>query len=391
MESEKITLAMVWGKPGSAVTSVDDLVVGLDRERFHILFIYLSGSGEDSNHLEDMGFPVFYLSNIDRLNAFRPSILWNLIRLLHREKVDLVHSHTHKATFYASLAGMFIRRPAILAHVHGLNRSARGRRKMTNLLTLWRVNRFLPVAEAVRRDLVGHNLCMTESRTTVMENSIEFTRFAEVPCDHHEVRGRFGVTEDAFVFGMVGRLAATKGIDYLIRAFAEMRRDIPQSHLVLIGTGDRQPYEQLAKQCDCLTAVHFLGYRDDVRELYQGMDAFVLSSVAEGMPRAILEAMASGTPCVATRVGGVSEIVIEGETGFLADPADVASLAQAMKKMAVLDSIKKAAMIHRARKMVRTTYSHVVVREKLRRIYEQEYEKRHPHAGRDRNRKDEAL
>ncbi|MBN1817511.1 MAG: glycosyltransferase [Sedimentisphaerales bacterium] len=388
MNSDTITLMMLWGKPGSAVTSVDDLVVGLDRSHFRVLFAYLAGPGEDTNHLEEMGFPVFYLSGIDRLNAFRPSILCKLIRLLRREKVDLIHSHTHKATFYASLAGIVVRRPGVLAHVHGLNRTARGHRKMTNLFTLWRVNRFLPVAEAVRRDLVGHNLFLPECRATVMENSIDYARFAEVSCDRAEVRRSMQVPENAFVFGMVGRLAATKGVDYLIRAFAEAQREIPQAHLVLIGTGERQPYEQLASQCGCLAGMHFLGFREDVSKLYRGMDAFVLSSVAEGMPRAILEAMAAGTPCVATRVGGVPEIVVDGQTGILAEPADAASLARAMMKTARLDAKEKTAMVRRAMEMVRTKYSHAVVREKLRRIYEQEHTKRHPHAGRHPGGKD---
>ena len=104
------------------------------------------------------------------------------------------------------------------------------------------------------------------------------------------------------------------------------------------------------------------------------MDVFVMSSVAEGMPRVLLEAMAGGVPVVSTRVGGIPEIIHDPSVGFLVPPCDAPALAETMIQAASISQQQRASLIATARERVRRTYSHEVVRAKLQRIYEQEYE-----------------
>ncbi|MHC4496460.1 MAG: glycosyltransferase family 4 protein, partial [Planctomycetota bacterium] len=99
---DKINLALFCPKYGK-VTFVDELILGLDKERFNVIFIYLSGYGIEENLIEEEGYKVFYLSNIELINAFRFSILFKLIRILKDHKIDILHCHRHKPSFYGAL------------------------------------------------------------------------------------------------------------------------------------------------------------------------------------------------------------------------------------------------------------------------------------------------
>jgi glycosyltransferase involved in cell wall biosynthesis len=140
-----------------------------------------------------------------------------------------------------------------------------------------------------------------------------------------------GLPEDAFLIGNVGRLNWAKDQAGLIRAFAQVHAHHPSAALLLIGDGElRAELEQRAHFEGVRDAVHFLGDRNDVRDLLQGLDLFVLSSASEGYSMALLEACAAALPIIATDVGGNSEIIDSGCTGQLVPPGEPDALAEAM-------------------------------------------------------------
>ena len=185
---EKINLALLWPEYGGKVTSVNDLVLGLDRNRFNVIFIYLSGYGVDKNLLEEAGYEVFYLSNIKLINAFRFSILLKLIRILRGHKVDVLHCHVHKPAVYGVMAAMFAGTRVVLSHVHGLGRSANFRRRLTNLLLSRRCSRIISVADGVKADVLRNNWHMPAEKVAVLENSVDYERFAGSSVDKTEAR-----------------------------------------------------------------------------------------------------------------------------------------------------------------------------------------------------------
>ncbi|NLH15132.1 MAG: glycosyltransferase [Phycisphaerae bacterium] len=375
MDSQRITVGLLWGKYPGPVTTVNDLALTLDPARFRFVFLYLSDDGGQDNHWTRLGHPVVFLSSIPRLNAFRPSILIRLIRAIRREKIDILHCHAHKPTFYGALAGWLCPRLRILGHVHGLNRSSSFNRKLTNWFLFRRINRILPVAEAVKRDLLASNWTLAESKITVLENSIDFDRFAGERTLPDQVRRIMTLPEGSFVFGTVGRLEMTKGIRYLVDAFAIVHREFPKTQLILLGDGRfRGEYEKQVCDLGLSDCVRFLGFQPNIPQLLRGLDVFVMASVAEGMPRGILEAMAAGVPCVATRVGGIPEILGDGRFGILAEPADPHSLADAMRTLVRMKGQDRLQLAEAARSHTRDVYSHTVVREKLRAIYEAEFD-----------------
>ena len=373
MKEGKITIALLWSKYSGKVTSVNDLVLGFDKERFNVIFIYLRGHGDEKNLLKEAGYEVFYLSNIERINTFRFSILFKLVRILKEHNVDIIHCHAHKSTVYGTVAAVLAKTPVVIAHVHGLGRSRNFRRKLMNFLLFKKINRIVPVAERVREDVLKNNWSVPEEKITVLENSIDYGRFADVSISKEDAKRILGLASDAFVFGTVGRLAPTKGLSYLIEAFPKVKEQKPSAQLVLFGDGPcRAELEQQASNMSCRDSIHFLGHRDNIEQLLRGMDVFVLSSVAEGMPRAILEVMAAGIPCIATEVGGIPEIISGNNVGILVPPKDSEALAEAMVNVANLTDEKLEKQVVKAQNRVRQFYSHQVVREKVRKLYESE-------------------
>jgi glycosyltransferase involved in cell wall biosynthesis len=353
---------------------VNDLVLGLDKERFNVIFVYLSSDGVGRNLKEGVGYEVLYLCNSKRIRTFCASILLRLIRVLKKHNINIVHCHGHKSTVYGTMAAIFAHTPVVIAHVHGLGRTRNFRRRLMNLLLFRRINKIVPVAVSVKEDVLSNNWFLSADRLFLLENSIDYERFADVSTAKEDAKQMLGMSADSLVFGTVGRLVPTKGLSYLIAAFSKVKTQMPSVHLVLVGDGPCKAELQMqATDALCGDSVHFLGHRANVEQLLKGMDVFILASVAEGMPRVLLEAMAAGVPCVATQVGGIPEVINGGAVGFLVPPRDPEALAEIMLRVAKMPGEELAEVIEKARDRVRRTYSHDVVKKKLEDLYESEF------------------
>lgn len=245
-----------------------------------------------------------------------------------------------------------------------------------NLLLFRKINKIIPVAESVKEDVLRKNWFLSPGKLSVLENSIDYERFADVSVSKKDAKQILMLPLHAFVFGTVGRLAPMKGQRYLIEAFKMVKQNIPSAELVLVGDGFlRKSLERQAAETGYGDSIHFLGKRNNVEVMYKAMDLFVLSSVAsEGMPRVIIEAMAAKVPCVATMVGGIPEIIDDENTGLLVPLKDSGALAQAMIRIATMPRKELDKLIGNAQNRIREFYSHQVVREKLRRLYESEFD-----------------
>lgn len=373
-QNKKITVALLWKTCSGKVTSIDDLAAALDPERFEVLFIYLTGNEAQVRWVSETGRNVFWLSDDGDIEVFHPRMLFKLIRILRDHDVDVLHCHNHKACFYGALAGTLARTPVVLAQFHGLQRARNNRRRLANLIVFRKASKIIAVANAVKEDIVHSNWWVPREKLLILENSVDYERFAIANTSREEAKRLLGVPPEALVFGTIGRLVPTKGLPYLIDAFLAVRDRLPTAHLVLLGDGySRGELEKQVAVSPHADAVHFLGRCDGVERLLQGMDIFVLSSIAEGMPRVLLEAMAAGVPCLATNVGGIPDVVEENRTGFLIPPHDCGALAEAMVKMAGMRSDDRRRIAAAAKAKVRIQYSHDVVRQKLGRIYESEF------------------
>jgi len=176
--------------------------------------------------------------------------------------------------------------------------------------------------ESLRIQLIA-NLGLPEDQVVSIPTGIDLKRYANAK------KAQLGIPEGAFVFGIVATLRSWKGHQFLLDAFKTLKGDF---HLVIAGDGPQRP--SLEKQVSG-GRIHLLGQREDVPEVLAAMDCFVLPSYAnEGVPQAILQAMAAGLPVITTRVGAIDEVVSGGKTGVFVPPKDPRALAAAMLDLA---------------------------------------------------------
>jgi glycosyltransferase involved in cell wall biosynthesis len=172
------------------------------------------------------------------------------------------------------------------------------------------------------------------SRVVTIHNGIDPDRFARLPA-RAAARAELGLPADRVLIGGVGQLARYKGYDVLIRAFAGVAGRCPQADLVIAGTGPlREELEALADRLGARGRIHFLGFQPDVLRVLAALDIYVLASICEALPYALLEAMAAGLPVLATAVGGVPEVIEPGVSGLLVAPGRVDAMADALGRLA---------------------------------------------------------
>jgi glycosyltransferase involved in cell wall biosynthesis len=297
------------------------------REQFRFVFVCLDELGTLGQELRDEGFPVTVLGRRDGVD-WRCSL--RLAQFLRRERVSLVHAHQYTPFFYGITARLLAGSPAVMFTEHGRHQPdyRRPKRVVANRLLLTRRDRVVGVGEAVRRALVA-NEGIPRERIQVIYNGVDLHTFDRPLPDRDEVRKEIGVGPRDVVLLQVARLDYLKDHVTAVRTLERVVRERPEVKLVLVGEGpERGKIEQAVRERRLEGQVIFLGLRNDVPRLLGAADLFLLTSVSEGIPVTLIEAMAAGLPVVSTNVGGVSEVVAEGQTGLLAPAGDDAALAE---------------------------------------------------------------
>ncbi|MFD8599557.1 glycosyltransferase [Kitasatospora sp. NPDC059646] len=247
--------------------------------------------------------------------------------LLAERRYDLVHTHMPVPAVAARLLTAGRRTPRLVHTEHNLWERYRLPTRWANALTYGRNDAVIAVSHAVAAG-IGRRL--PGGRLTVVHHGPDLGDAPSGPAARRAARAELGLPEEALVVGTVGNLTAKKDQASLLAAFALLRRRRPDARLVLVGTGPLEPrLRELAGD-----GVLFAGSRADVPALLPGWDVFCLSSRQEGLPVALMEAMASGLPSVVTRVGGMPEVLDDGVEGRLVAPGDPARLAAALDGLA---------------------------------------------------------
>lgn len=254
--------------------------------------------------------------------------LWHLYRAIRRARVDIIHTHSSKAGFLGRLAARIAGASHIVHTPHGhvfegyfspMVRSAfialeRAAARFTD--------RIITLSDGEARDHLRHGIGRPEQFVTI-PSGVDLDAVTAAP----PVRPVSGGP----VIGAVARLVPIKGLQHLVDAAPQVLRHCAQARFLLVGEGEMRPaLEEQARGLGLEDRITFTGYRPDAPSLLAGMDVFVLPSLNEGMGRVLVMAMALGKPIVATRVGGVPELLGDGEAGLLVPPGDPAALAEAV-------------------------------------------------------------
>jgi glycosyltransferase involved in cell wall biosynthesis len=261
--------------------------------------------------------------------------LFQLTRLLGRLQADLVHLHTGRATWLGGIAACLADLPAVTTR--RMDRPVR-RDWRTRWIYRSLVQRAAAISPAVAQRLSDAGV---DARTTVIQSAVD-PRAVAPAASRDVTRASLGASEDHPVLLVLAALVRRKGVDVLLQALAVLGEQGVRPHLWIAGDGpERRPLEAQAERAGLSAQVRFLGRRNDVAELLAACDVFVLPSRREGLGVAALEAMAAGRPVVASAVGGLREVVVDGRTGLLVPPEKAGALAEALARLLQDEQLRK--------------------------------------------------
>jgi len=334
---------------------------GLDPKRYDSLLVVGREGDREGNFLnlaEAKGIPLRIIPTFGRrIDPLRDLItLVRLFRLMRRERPDIVHTHTAKAGALGRVAARLAGVPVVVHTFHGSvfdgyfgPSVARFFQWIERILALG-TDTIVAVSERVAADLAERKIA-PRRKIEVVPLGLELGRFQDVRQRRGELRRELGVPPRARLVGSVGRLVAIKDLGTLLRSMVQLSATQPDSILLVVGDGpDRPALEMEAERLGLGSRARFLGFRDDLERIYADLDVAVNCSLNEGTPVALIEAMASGVPVLATAVGGTPDLLEEGRLGRLVPPGDPNALACALAETLSggHDSAEKAALARRS-------------------------------------------
>jgi glycosyltransferase involved in cell wall biosynthesis len=324
-----------------------------DRAHFDLHFISLGGRGPLADSLQSDGWTV---TTMDKPTGLRPSLVVRLAWLFRRLQLDVVHTHDDRPLIYGAPAAWLARTKTIL-HTHHHGRLLHISRRQCWLIrqAARLTNRFVCVSQDSARYM--EQMGIHPDKVLTLWNGIDVERFA------------FRGVNPGGPIVTVARLSPEKGLDVLLRAMAQVLRTESRARLEIAGDGVlRGDLERLTAELRIGSQVRFLGEVADIPALLARASLFVLPSHSEGISLTLLESMARGLPVVTTRVGGNTEVVIDGETGFLVPPDDPAALAARIRQL--VNDFDRCQMMGRAgRHRVEAHFDIRRVLDKYERLY----------------------
>jgi glycosyltransferase involved in cell wall biosynthesis len=262
-----------------------------------------------------------------------------LADVIRHGSFDIIHAHGSKAGLVGRIAAALARVPRRVVTVHNdvmggsVRPGMRGAVAAVERMLAKRTSRIIAVSDALRAELIDV-VGLDPALVVTVHNGIDLAPFLS-SVDPGPIRDRYGIPRDAIVFGQAARFAPQKGHDTMVAAAVPVLEKVPNAYLLLAGDGPLlEPTKRMAQATQVADRIVFPGFETNVRGLLAAIDVFVSSPVSEGLGLAAIEAMAAGRPVVSVRTGGVPEVVIDGETGILADPGDTAALTEAMLRLA---------------------------------------------------------
>lgn len=338
---------------GGAEIQVMELALRLQRRGWRVGVVSMCPPEALVEELEQGGV---FVASLDMPRGWPdPRGVLRLARLIREHDPEIVHSHMVHANLLARVTRPFASGRIWICTAHNIDEGGRNRERayrltdplchLTTQVSMAGLRRYVDVGVAPRGKII------------YMPNGVDAQRFRPDAAVRSRMRASMDVDDDQFVWLSIGRLEASKDYATLLYAFSLVAREHSRARLFIAGQGAlRSQLEALRKQLALDGVVEFLGVRKDAPALMNAADAFVIASAWEGLPMVLLEAAATGLPLVATDVGGVREIVIDGKNGFLRPSRNAPALAAAMKKVMASSPAERMAWGRASRELIETTY-----------------------------------
>ena len=345
-------------------------VKGLDKNTYDILLIIgasqESAMGEEErkashDNLSEAEFSGVRIMKVEKLvRNVRPlndlCTLWTLMSIFRKERPHIVHTHTSKAGILGRWAAWLSNVPVIIHTPHGhvfwgyFNRWISLFYVLLERWTARITDKIIALTEQEKKDHLSFHIA-PDHKFEVIHSGVDLNKFRHVLNDPIHIKNELGIPGRAFVIGTVGRLAPIKGQRYLIEAAKDIIEEYPETFFLLLGDGELSyDLQSLAIKLGIYENIKFLGWRSDVAEILSTFDIFAFPSLNEGMGKAVVEAMSLGKPIIASRVGGILDLIGDGVNGLLVPRADSNILAVKIEIL-LSDPAKREKMGNEGKKM----------------------------------------
>lgn len=339
------TRAIIGGSGTNTLLSMS----GLPKDKFYpVLACGSEGPLVDEARKEKLEVAILgHLKN--KINIFDDFMaLREIINLIKKEKFTIVHTHNSKAGILGRFAAWVCGVPIIIHTLHScvfrypdLNWLQKKFFLTLEKLAAKFSHKLITISEVLREEFIKARVAPEDKFITIY-SGIEIEKF-RLQINIEEKKNELNIPLNNFIVGTVSRLDKGKGNEFLIRAIPYILKEAERVSFVFVGSGPlRGNLEELAEKLKVRNNVIFAGTREDVPEILQTFDIFCLASRYEGMSRVILEAQAAAKPVVATRVGGIPDIVCENKTSLLVEPKDYSGLAKAILKLIKDDNLRRS-------------------------------------------------
>lgn len=353
----------------------------LDPERFDTILLGGALDEGEKSRVADLKRKSIQIRTIEEMG--REISLWydfkaliKLYRIIRQENPDIVHTHTAKAGAIGRIAAWLAGVPIIIHTFHGhVFHHYFGRLKTRFFILFERwlsqiTTRIIVISDSQKYDIVTRFRISPEKKVITIPLGLELERFLLINKDNFNLKNELNIPKKEFLVGIVGRIVPIKNHELLLKAIKLLREQQIPVHLCVVGDGElRDQLNKSVREKNIFDYVHFIGWRLDMEKIYGGMDLLALSSYNEGTPVAIIEAMASQVPVVATAVGGVPDLITDGVTGLLSNSKDACDLAEKIKQI-LTDSEMKQKILKNARKLVERKYHYRRLIDDIQNFYE---------------------
>jgi len=301
---------------GGAENQVVTLANSLDKTKFNVILCILQKGGP---LLRQVSKDVSVIEIKYRQRYF-PFALMKLIWILKKYKVHILHCHLYFSGFWGRIAGLIARVPVMITTEHG---KTLWKKKHHIWFERW-IDKFTAMRIAVSEDIKKIRIereKLSPQKIVVIPNAIDINKFKKTKKEIQLKKREFNLDTNTFIIGTVGRLVEAKDLFTLLDAVAILKQNMDNFKVLIVGDGVlRHALQNYAHKLHIMDKIIFTGSREDIPDLLAMFDVFVLSSIREGIPVALLEAMASKKAIIATKVGGIPEVLEDNKSGILIPP-----------------------------------------------------------------------
>jgi len=311
-------------------------LANLDRDRFVTVLICGKGGTLDAEARSSASFKTYFLNGLVRPVKPLKDLLcvFSILKILRAERPDVVHTHSSKAGILGRIAAWLAGIPVVVHTFHGFgfndfqNPLTRAVYVFAEKITAPLADRFIAVTNEDITKGLRYGIGPAE-KYSLIRSGIDISRYSSLAMDKNALKREFGLPQDTSVVTTIGPFKPQKNLGDFVRASAVILKSFPRAYFLVAGDGEQKHMlKELIGRLGLEGKVILLGWRGDTDKILSVTDVFVMTSLWEGLPRSILEAMSSGLPVVANAVDGVKEIVKDGTTGYLVEPRDIGRLAE---------------------------------------------------------------